>query len=273
LSQRHRSAAILFYCRPILLGSAKRLFIQLQSVCLTLDPDAGARNRNGLIFAGVGVGAGLSPPLITYIMVHHGWRSSFWVCSIIGFAAGHWFLASRDTPSEHPRVSAKELEIIQIRANHPHRKRGKKTACTVGKGIKEQGSVGRDIQLFLLWLRRLDILQLVLHLPGTSTRLEFESERFLRHVAFLAMAHVHRLAARSRPPNKRRGPRAGRCILAAFAIVTAGVFLAFGSQVESARLASVVLAGRRGSTLPFAKFFLSVTADIAGGSPDLSPDS
>ncbi len=69
---------------------------------------------NGLIFAGVGVGAGLSPPLITYIMVHHGWRSSFWVCSIIGFAVGAvWFLAARDAPSEHPRVSSKELEIIQ----------------------------------------------------------------------------------------------------------------------------------------------------------------
>src|SRR5437016_6440022 len=39
---------------------------------------------NGLIFAGVGVGAGLTPPLITYIIVHHGWRSSFWVCALIG---------------------------------------------------------------------------------------------------------------------------------------------------------------------------------------------
>ena len=69
---------------------------------------------NGLIFAGVGAGAGLSPPLITYIMVHFGWRSSFWVCALIGFAVGAvWFLAARDTPIQHPRVSATELEIIQ----------------------------------------------------------------------------------------------------------------------------------------------------------------
>ena len=54
---------------------------------------------NGWIFAGVGAGAGLTPLLITYIMVHYGWRSSFWVCSIIGFAAGAvWFLSARDTP-------------------------------------------------------------------------------------------------------------------------------------------------------------------------------
>ena len=36
---------------------------------------------NGWIFAGVGAGAGLSPPLITYIMLHYGWRASFWVSS------------------------------------------------------------------------------------------------------------------------------------------------------------------------------------------------
>ena len=39
---------------------------------------------NGWIFAGVGVGAGLSPPLVTYIMLHYGWRWSFWACSVIG---------------------------------------------------------------------------------------------------------------------------------------------------------------------------------------------
>src|ERR1700758_1906597 len=48
---------------------------------------------NGWIFAGVGAGAGLTPLLITQIMVRYGWRASFWVCSIIGFAAGEvWFL-------------------------------------------------------------------------------------------------------------------------------------------------------------------------------------
>src|SRR5271155_5261743 len=69
---------------------------------------------NGWIFAGVGAGAGLTPPLVTYIMVHYGWRSSFLVCSIIGFAAGAvWFLAARDTPAQHPRVSSAELAAIE----------------------------------------------------------------------------------------------------------------------------------------------------------------
>ena len=69
---------------------------------------------NGWIFAGVGAGAGLSPPLVTYLMIHYGWRSSFWVCAVIGFIAGAvWFFTARDHPSEHPRVSASELFTIQ----------------------------------------------------------------------------------------------------------------------------------------------------------------
>src|SRR5205807_3866167 len=68
---------------------------------------------NGWIFAGVGAGAGLSPPLITYIMLHYGWRSSFWLCAVIGLIAGLvWFLAARDRPDQHPLVSANELELI-----------------------------------------------------------------------------------------------------------------------------------------------------------------
>ena len=58
---------------------------------------------NGLIFAGVGVGSGLSPFLVAYTMAHHGWRFSFWVCALIGCAAGAvWYLRARDTPQQHP---------------------------------------------------------------------------------------------------------------------------------------------------------------------------
>src|SRR5438477_2637204 len=69
---------------------------------------------NGWIFAGVGAGAGLTPPFITYFMIHYGWRASFWACALIGFAGGIvWFVAARDNPADHPRVSAAELAEIR----------------------------------------------------------------------------------------------------------------------------------------------------------------
>jgi ACS family glucarate transporter-like MFS transporter len=39
---------------------------------------AGERGKaNGLIFAGVGIGAGLTPPIVTAIILHYGWRAAF----------------------------------------------------------------------------------------------------------------------------------------------------------------------------------------------------
>ncbi|HXY06282.1 MAG TPA: MFS transporter, partial [Terriglobales bacterium] len=76
-----------------------------------------ARERgiaNGWIFAGVGAGASVSPPLITYVMLHYGWRASFAVCAVLGVVVGAiWYGIARDDPAEHPRVSSGELALIR----------------------------------------------------------------------------------------------------------------------------------------------------------------
>jgi len=66
--------------------------------------------------------------------------------------------------------------------------------------------------------------------------------------------------------TKRMGPRVGRCGLATCAITVAGICIAFGSRVQSARVASVVLAGGAGALYLSQSSFWSVTADIAGPS-------
>src|SRR5580658_766694 len=69
---------------------------------------------NGLIFAGVGAGAGISPAIVTSIMVHYGWRWSFWLSALLGLVVGAvWYLTARDTPEKHSKVSASELFHIQ----------------------------------------------------------------------------------------------------------------------------------------------------------------
>jgi ACS family glucarate transporter-like MFS transporter len=68
---------------------------------------------NGWIFAGVGAGSGLSPPLLTAIITDHGWRASFWFCAVVGVVVGAiWYVSARDRPEEHPRVRAAELTHI-----------------------------------------------------------------------------------------------------------------------------------------------------------------
>ena len=69
---------------------------------------------NGLIFAGVGAGSGLTPPILAWLISHHGWRSAFWFSAIVGCVVGIvWWLIARDTPEEHPAVQQVELQEIQ----------------------------------------------------------------------------------------------------------------------------------------------------------------
>jgi len=66
--------------------------------------------------------------------------------------------------------------------------------------------------------------------------------------------------------TKLHGKRIGRCGIAVFALLLAAFFLVFGSQVQNARLASVILAGGAGALYLSQSSFWSVTADIAAAS-------
>src|ERR1022692_2422646 len=69
---------------------------------------------NGIIFAGVGVGAGIPPPLVTHIVLHYGWRASFWISAVIGLAAGAvWYWLPRDRAQNHPRGTPQETASIE----------------------------------------------------------------------------------------------------------------------------------------------------------------
>jgi ACS family glucarate transporter-like MFS transporter len=231
---------------------------------------------NGWIFAGVGAGAGLTPPLITYLMIHYGWRSSFWVCSVIGFLAGAvWFIAARDTPAEHPRVSASELAAIQS---------GLAVAPTNPQSSAAEGDPARTLVSWTRTLRSKEVWAVSVsyfcygyvawiffswfyRYLAKVRGLDLKTSSFYSMLPFLAMLVCCLLGGTINDRlTKWKGPRLGRCGLAAFAMALAGVFLAFGSQVQGVRLASVVLAGGAGALYLSQSSFWSLTADIAGGS-------
>ncbi len=223
---------------------------------------------NGWIFAGVGAGAGLTPLLITHIMLRYGWRSSFWVCSIIGFAAGAvWFLVARDAPAEHAGVSASELTLIRSGLTHAESNNDPKVLVAWRRVMqsKEVWAVtlsyfcyGYVAWIFFSWFYRY---------LAKARGLDLKASAFYTMLPFLAMLVCCLLGGAINDRLTRwQGPRVGRCGLAAFAIAVAGIFIAFGSQVQSARLASVVLAGGAGALYLSQSSFWSVTADIAGAS-------
>ena len=224
---------------------------------------------NGWIFAGVGAGAGLTPPLITYLMIHYGWRSSFWVCAAIGlFAGAVWFIAARDTPGEHPRVSASELAAIQSGLNVSTVHANSNKLLVPWRRVVRSREVwavtisyfcyGYVAWIFFSWFYRY---------LAKVRGLDLKASAFYSMLPFLAMLVCCLLGGTINDRLTRwRGPRLGRCFLAAFAMAVAGIFIAFGSQVRSAELASVVLAGGAGALYLAQSSFWSLTADIAGGS-------
>jgi MFS transporter, ACS family, glucarate transporter len=227
---------------------------------------------NGWIFAGVGAGAGLSPPLITYLMTHFGWRSSFWVCAIIGFAAGAvWFLAARDNPSEHPRVSRAELDEIQSGLTVIDKPIGPRDAppprVPWKRVVRSREVWAVTVSYFcygyVAWIFFSWFFRYLVKVRG----LDLKASSFYSMLPFLAML-VCCLAGGTVNDRltKRRGPRIGRCGVAVVGMALAGIVIAFGSLVEGVRLASVVLAGGAGALYFAQSSFWSVTADIAGGS-------
>jgi MFS transporter, ACS family, glucarate transporter len=229
---------------------------------------------NGLIFAGVGAGAGFTPPLITYVMLHHGWRSSFWVCAVIGFAAGLvWYLAARDTPDQHSLVSAAELAQIRAGLTVPVVEASGSSAANAPakvsvpwKRILTDRSVlcvtlsyfgfGYVAWIFFGWF--------YIYLAKVRG-LNLKASAFYAMLPFLAMAAGCFLGGLvSDWLTRKVGKRVGRCGVAAFGAALAAVFLVLGSDVPDTRLASVVLAGGAGALYVAQSSFWSVTADIAG---------
>ena len=223
---------------------------------------------NGWIFAGVGAGAGITPPLISYIMVHYGWRSSFWLCSIIGFAAGAvWFSTARDTPAEHPGVSASELTLVRSGLTEAQSSPDQKALVPWGRVLQSKEVWAITVSYFcygyVAWIFFSWFYRYLAKVRG----LDLKASAFYTMLPFLAMLVCCLLGgAINDRLTKWLGPRVGRCGLAAFAITVAGIFIAFGSQVQSARLASVVLAGGAGALYLSQSSFWSVTADLAGTS-------
>ncbi|MFZ0584105.1 MAG: MFS transporter [Candidatus Acidiferrales bacterium] len=219
---------------------------------------------NGWIFAGVGVGAGISPPLITRVMLHHGWRASFWVCAAIGIIAGAiWFALARDTPEQHPWVSPGEKRKIDggltpasLSAQIPWSKI--LTSREVWAVTLSYFCFGYVAWIFFSWF----------YIYLVKVRgLNLKASAFYAALPFLAMAVCCALGGMLNDRvTKWRGARLGRCGVAAVSIAFTAVFLIIGSRTADAQLASLVLAGGAGMLYLAQSSFWSVTADIGGRS-------
>lgn len=223
---------------------------------------------NGWIFAGVGAGAGSAPAFVTYVMVHYGWRWSFWLSALLGLLVGGiWCFTARDTPEEHPRVTQSELAHIQSsRAAEPP------ASSTFADGQISWATILQSVDVwavtlsyfcfgYVAWIYFSWFYIYLAKVRG----LDLKASAFYSTFPPLAMVACSLLGGLINDRiTKSRGKRAGRCGIAVFALFLAAILLIFGSQATSTRLASVVLSAGAGALYLSQSSYWSVTADIAG---------
>ena len=219
---------------------------------------------NGWIFAGVGAGSGISPPLITAIILAAGWRASFYVCAVIGLVASIvWYIVARDTPQEHPRVNRAELAHIEQglpplakRPRGPVPWSAMLTSRNVWGLFLSYFAFGYVIWIYFSWfyIYLAEARHLDLKSSATYSMLPF----LCMTLGCLAGGVINDRVA------SRYGLYWGRSGLAVVAFLLTGTFLVLGSMADDARLAVVILAGGAGAVYLSQSSFWSVTADIAG---------
>lgn len=218
---------------------------------------------NGIIFAGVGFGAGVTPPLIVYFLEHGGWRGSFWASATIGLAAGViWYLIARDRPEQHPWVSPAELAHIE--AGLPKEdSRKPDQRLRWGEILTNRDILAVAFSYFCFGYTAYIFLSWFFIYLNKVRGLDLKSSSYYAMLPFLAMAAGSTLGGwLSDAITKRLGKKAGRCRLASVAVAMAAVFVALGTQVDSAKVASFVLAAGAGALYLAQSSFWSVSADI-----------
>ncbi len=227
---------------------------------------------NGLIFAGVGAGSGLTPPLLTWLIVAHGWRSAFWFSAVVGLIAGAvWWVFARDRPQDHPGVSKAELQEIQEGLGDTLRSFSESSGKAQPISWRAIFS-RRDLAAlmagyfsfgYIAWVFFSWFFLYMAQVRGFDMK---ASARFAM-LPFLCMT-VFSLAGgvASDRITRRYGLRAGRCYLASASLAATAVFLVLGSQVRSPTLAGFILAGGAGALYVSQSTFWSVSVDIAGRS-------
>jgi MFS transporter, ACS family, glucarate transporter len=263
-------ALLIFVSVRFLLGAGEAVIFPASNQFLSRwIPSQEQGIANGLVFAGVGAGAGVTPLFIAYVMSHYGWRWSFWMSAVVGVLAGLvWFLAARDTPEKHPLVSPGELAHIRAGAKSAASGRDGK-AQTVGWSAILGSKVVWAVTLayfsfgYVAWIFFSWFFIYLQKIRG----LDLKASAFYSTLPFLAMAICSPLGgAISDRLTKSYGPRFGRCAISVLGLSLTAVFLVLGSRAENARVASIVLAGGAGALYLSQSSFWAVTAGISRGS-------
>jgi MFS transporter, ACS family, glucarate transporter len=221
---------------------------------------------NGLIFAGVGAGSAFTPPIITSIMSHLGWRAAFWSCALLGLVGGTvWFWIARDHPDQHTWLNDAERKWIHQGIPQSDPIKAPRYSWGSMLGSRDVWTItlsyfcyGYTPAIFFTWF----------FIYLTRVRgLNLQTAGHFGMLPFIAMSLGSAFGGWLADSVCRRfGRWWGRCGVAAFGMIGAGLFVGVGSQVSTAGMATVILASGAGSLYLAQSAYFALSADLGQGS-------
>jgi len=228
---------------------------------------------NSLIFAGVGMGSVVSFPLVTTIILHHGWRTSFGVTACTGAAAGLiWYLAARDTPEQHSSVGGAERTLILSERRVSRVAVDEDDPGHYGKHAIPWAKIFRSKTIFALTVSYFSFAYVAwmffawIYIYMAQVRgLNLKTSAIYSMFPFIAMTVGCLLGGVvSDWIAAHFSLRMGRCLLPCVALALTAVLLLLGSNARNAQTAALVLASAVGVLYLAQSNFWAVSADIAG---------
>jgi ACS family glucarate transporter-like MFS transporter len=219
---------------------------------------------NGWIFAGIGAGGGIAPPLSTWLLLHYGWRWAFRASTLLGLStAAIWYGITRDRPEEHPWVEPAEAE--HIRKGLPERTPSAAVPWRIILGSRQVLTItgsyfayGYAAYIYYTWF--------FIYLSSVRG-MNLRTSSYYGMLPFIAMALGSTAGGWiSDGLTRRYGKRLGRCAFASATMALSGGFIALAMLAKDAQLTGVILAGGAGALFLSQSTFWAVSADVAGKS-------
>lgn len=196
----------------------------------------------GIFFMGAHLAGGLTPLLVTALMSYLPWRGLFVLFGSTGFIwVITWYRWFRDTPAEHPAVSAEERAYIEGG-------RGTAAGHKLGRTQWKRLLANRTV-IFLCLMYFTQVYGFYLYITWLPTYLQetrgFASVRLgiLAGLPLTLSAVADVLGGITTDAMTRRfGLRIGRTVVGGGSLAAAGSFLIAGTFVQNPLLAAVLIA-------------------------------
>lgn len=218
---------------------------------------------NGVIFAGVGAGSMLTPPVLTGIIVTFGWRAGFWFSAAVGIVAGIvWYWIARDTPEQHRWVSREELAVIRAGILADDSPRPPIPWAAI---VRSRSMILLTFACFCFGYIAWIFLGWFFLYMAQARHLDMKASALYSMIPFAAMTVFSIIGGVVCDAlAKRYGLRLGRVTPAFVGLLLCGGLLIAGSHAATATGAALTLAAGVGGLYISQSSYWSVTADIAG---------